>query len=113
MATWAMPLNGGAWLSDWAFAKAARTIVSKAMRARVHAKLRLEGFCRVMRYSVVSDEKPLSPMQVWAMHKESTGRLATRRQQGTECSAGRVSLCGGLEGNCGIPRGRYAVAALY
>jgi hypothetical protein len=34
------------------------------MRARVQAKLRLKGFCRVMRYSVVSDEKPLSPMQV-------------------------------------------------
>src|SRR5258705_6855745 len=109
MATWAMPLKGGAWLSDWAFAEAARTIASEAMREREWTKLILERFCRVMRYSVISDEEPLSPMQVWGCTRTlaEDQRRARRQARGVAREWRRYAVfkrtAVSLGGDIGIP----------
>src|SRR5258705_9534486 len=86
-----MPLKGGAWGSDWAWVRVA---IRRRVNEAVRANLILKQFCRVMRYSVLSDEQPLSPMEAWGCTRTLPG--GQRRGHGR--------LWKGLHGRAGAMR---------
>src|SRR6266566_4991357 len=99
-----MPLKGGVWVSDWAWANVAiRTRVSEAVRAR----LTLKEFCRVMRYSKGSDEPPLSPMEAWGCTRTLRGEVSDEGDGRLRKGFAREPALCGLEENWSIAGRRY------